>query len=74
MKSTEETVGLVHKFYPLVSGYHGSKKNVRNAKRAALVAVEFAREQFRLYSIAECDISGEPDNHFDFIKQEIEKL
>jgi hypothetical protein len=27
-----------------------------------------------LYSIAECDISGEPDNHFDFIKQEIEKL
>ena len=37
-------------------------------------AVEFARQEFRDHCCAEMGTDGSPDDHFDAIKQEIEKL
>ena len=50
------------------------KKRYESAKQCALIAVEFAREQFRNYCCAEIGTDGSPDDHFDAIKQKIEKL
>ena len=44
------------------------------AKQCALIAVEFAREQFYKYCSAEMGTDGTYDDHFDRLKQEIEKL
>jgi hypothetical protein len=40
------------------------------AKQCALIAVEFAREQFNKY----CLVEVVDDDHFDVLRQEIEKL
>jgi hypothetical protein len=44
------------------------------SKQCALIAVEFAREEFRNHCAAEIDTEGSPDDHFDTLTQEIEKL
>lgn len=44
------------------------------AKQCALIAVEFAREQFYKYCSAEMCTDGTYDDHFDRLKQEIENL
>jgi hypothetical protein len=44
------------------------------AKQCALIAVEFARQEFRNHCAAEIDTKGSPDDHFDALTQEIEKL
>jgi len=46
----------------------------KKAKRCAKIAVEFAREQFHKYCSAEMGTDGTYDDHFDRLKQEIEKL
>lgn len=43
-------------------------------KACALIAVEWAREQFYKYCAAEMGTDGTYDDHFDQLKQEIEKL
>ena len=48
--------------------------NYEHSKRCALIAVEFAREQFYKYCSAEMGTDGTYDDHFDRLKQEIEKL
>jgi hypothetical protein len=40
----------------------------------AIIAVEFAREQFYKYCSAEMGTDGTYDDHFDVLRQEIEKL
>jgi hypothetical protein len=40
------------------------------SKECALIAVEFAREQFNKY----CLVEVVDDDHFDVLRQEIEKL
>ena len=40
------------------------------AKQCAIIAVEFAREQFDKY----CLVEVVDDDHFDVLRQEIEKL
>ena len=43
-------------------------------KKCALIAIEFAREQFYKYCSAEMGTDGTYDDHFDVLRQEIEKL
>lgn len=43
-------------------------------KQCALLAVEFARREFENHCAAEYGTDGSPDNHFNTIKQELEKL
>ena len=42
--------------------------------QCAIIAVEFAREQFYKYCSAEMGTDGTYDDHFDRLRQEIEKL
>ena len=49
-------------------------KNLSVAKHCALLAVEFARGEFDNHCCAEINTKGTPQEHFDSIKQEIEKL
>jgi len=42
--------------------------------QCAIIAVEFAREQFHKYCSAEMGTDGTYDDHFDRLRQEIEKL
>jgi hypothetical protein len=42
--------------------------------QCALIAVEFAREQFYKYCSAEMGTVGTYDDHFDVLKQEIEAI
>ena len=44
------------------------------SRLCALIAVEFAREQFYKYCCAEMGTVGTYDDHFDVLRQEIEKL
>ena len=48
--------------------------NIEEAKQCALIAVEFARQEFRDHCVAEYGTNGSPDDHFDAIKQEIQQL
>ena len=40
MTSKEKAIELVHKFCSTTEGYYKSKKNLRNAKQCALIAVD----------------------------------
>ena len=42
--------------------------------QCAIIAVEFAREQFYKYCSAEMGTVGTYDDHFDVLRQEIEAL
>ena len=53
---------------------NGWEKDMDAAKQCALIAVEFARDQFENYCCAEINTNGSPNDHFNAIKQEIEKL
>jgi hypothetical protein len=69
MTPKEKAEKLMLKYYSLIP-----MNTVSFAKQCALIAVEFAREEFRNHCAAEIDTEGSPDNHFDILKQEIEKL
>lgn len=71
----EEKVWKLYHSYRSLEGKWGDKVMYNyDAKQCALIAVEFARDQFRDHCCAEIDIIGSPDDHFDLIKQEIQKL
>ena len=40
MTPTEKAIELIHKFCSTTEGYYKSKKNLRNAKQCALIAVD----------------------------------
>lgn len=42
--------------------------------QCALIAIEFAREQFNKYFSAKVGTVGTPNDHFDALKKEIENL
>lgn len=65
---------LVDKYLPWTRDWDIKNYAILNAKQCALIAVEFAREQFHNHCCAEIGTNGSPDDHFDAIKQEIEKL
>jgi hypothetical protein len=79
MPPKEKAKDLVNKF-EYQEGYGISEStgidgiNFHQAKQCALIAVEFARQEFRDHCCAEMGTDGSPDDHFDAIKQEIEKL
>jgi hypothetical protein len=70
MTPKEKAEELVNKYDETLTYLESKNK----AKQCALIAVEFAREEFRNHCAAEIDTEGSPDNHFDILKQEIEKL
>ena len=74
MTPQEKAKELYNKFYNTDS--HGNSVKVREslAKQCALTSVEFAREQFYKHCSAEMCTDGTYDDHFDRLKQEIEKL
>jgi hypothetical protein len=76
MTPKEIAEDLLKKFEPISNWYLDSdtKRTIRNNKECALAAVEFARDQFDKYCCAEINTNGTPNDHFDAIKEEIEKL
>ena len=78
MKQKYKAKELVNKYlrtYPIYDNPTVVISYTHNeAKQCALIAVEFAREEFRNHCAAEIDTEGSPDDHFDALTQEIEKL
>jgi hypothetical protein len=68
MTPKEETQELVDKM--TVVGLQMRSEGIQ----CAIIAIEFAREQFYKYCAAEMGTCGTYDDHFDRLKQEIEKL
>jgi hypothetical protein len=70
---------LVERFYFSLpnngsfTGINNINRRWEEAKMCALIAVEFARKEFKDHCAAEYGTDGSPDDHFDAIKQEIEK-
>jgi hypothetical protein len=77
MTPKEKAKQLVKKFtsatMTLVADYEWVD-DIFSAKQCALIAVEFARQEFRDHCAAEIGTNGSPDDHFDVLKQEIELL
>ena len=83
MTPKEQAVKLVLRYKPFVYCYMGSGMlsntydedvALNMAKQCALIAVQFARQEFENHCAAEYGTDGSPDDHFDAIKQELEKL
>jgi hypothetical protein len=72
MTPKEKAKELIHKFYPNVQWKLGQEDCLQRAKNCALIAVKFARQEFRDHCAAEIGTDGSPDDHFDVLKQEIE--
>jgi hypothetical protein len=70
MTPKEKAEELVEKYDSTLTYLESKSKS----KQCALIAVEFAREQFYKYCSAEMCTDGTYDDHFDRLKQEIEKL
>jgi hypothetical protein len=73
MTPKEKAEELFQLYLPYVESGHIEEIKYR-CKQCALIAVEFAREQFYKHCSAEMDTRGTYDDHFDVLKQEIEKL
>ena len=78
MTAKEKANQLVQRFYFSLPN-NGSQTGINNVhsrweegKMCALIAVEFARKEFKDHCAAEYGTDGSPDDHFDAIKQEIE--
>jgi len=77
MTPKEKAQKLVNKFLQANEGHFYQVMEAEDldaAKECALVAVEFARSEFDNHCCAEINTKGTPQEHFDSIKQEIEKL
>ena len=69
MTPKEKAIGLVHKFCSTTEGYYKSKKNLRNAKQCALIAVD---EILGFIEDDRQDFSWK--KYYQEVKQELEKL
>ena len=74
MTLKEKAQELVRKYYSFGLNNPAQSFSWYECKQCALIAVEFARQEFRNHCAAEIGTEGSPDNHFDILKQEIEKL
>ena len=70
MTPKDKALELYNKYEQLGRDFTRGVSMKEFAKQCALIAVEFAREQFNKYSLVEVV----DDDHFDRLKQEIEKL
>ena len=73
MTPKEKAKELYNKFYMAIPSDEMGLCD-EASRQCALIAVEFAREQFNKYCSAEMGTDGTYDDHFDRLKQEIEKL
>jgi hypothetical protein len=87
MTAKEEAVELYDKFFNSAEsrnkiGLYDEDLHKYNAKQCALIAIEFAADQFEKYCCAEIGLHWTKDDqrtdgswdHFRYIKQEVEKL
>ena len=74
MTPKDEALELYNKYEQLGRDFTRGVSMKEFAKQCALIAVEFAREQFYKYCCAEMGTVGTYDDHFDVLRQEIEKL
>lgn len=66
MNSKEKAIELVHELCFTTEGLYKSKKNIKNAKQCALIAVKFAKEN---------PLNSDGYNKYlDEVKKEIELL
>ena len=70
MTPKDKALELYNKYEQLGRDFTRGVSMKEFAKQCALIAVEFAREQFNKY----CLVEVVDDDHFDVLKQEIEKL
>ena len=70
MEAKEKAEELVQRYFKASHQPYGFK----DAQQCAIIAVEFAREQFYKYCSAEMGTDGTYDDHFDRLRQEIEAL
>lgn len=70
MTPKDKALELYNKYEQLGRDFTRGVSMKEFAKQCALIAVEFAREQFYKYSLVEVM----DDDHFDVLRQEIEKL
>lgn len=81
MTAKEEAEELFNKFYNAIPNDEMGE-NYQSAKQCALIAIEFAADQFEKYCCAEIGLHWTKDDqrtdgswdHFNYIKQEVEKL
>ena len=75
MTPKEKAIELLHKFCSTTEGFYKSKKNIKNAKQCALIAVD---EIIIGYEFDSLDIEHkriiDNINYWDKVKQEIENL
>ena len=75
MTPKEKAIELLHKFCSTTEGFYKSKKNIKNAKQCALIAVD---EILNGYEFDSLDIEHkrimDNINYWDKVKQEIEAL
>jgi hypothetical protein len=82
MTAKEEALELYNKFYNTSSHPHHVESRQQFAKQYALIAIEFAADQFDKYCCAEMGVHWTKDDeytdgttdHFRYIKEEVEKL
>jgi hypothetical protein len=82
MTAKEEALELYNNFYNTSSHPHHVETRQQIAKKCALIAVEFAADQFEKYCLSEIGLHWTKDDqrtdgswdHFRYIKEEIEKL
>ena len=67
MTAKLKAIELIHKFCSTTEGLYKSKKNIKNAKQCALIAVD------EILSIIWINLDDEVD-YWAEVKQEIEKL
>lgn len=70
MTPKDEALELYNKYEQLGRDFTRGVSMKEFAKQCAIIAVEFAREQFYKY----CLVEVVDDDHFDVLRQEIEKL
>ena len=79
MTPKEKAFQLLTRFYLSLpnngsfTGLNNINRRWEEAKMCALIAVEFARKEFKDHCAAAYGTDGSPDDHFDAMKQEIEK-
>ena len=79
MTPKEKAFQLLTRFYLSLpnngsfTGLNNINRRWEEAKMCALIAVEFARKEFKDHCAAEYGTDGSPDDHFDAMKQETEK-
>jgi hypothetical protein len=74
MTPKETAEQLIRKYYTFGMNKEGQSLSWLESKQCALLAVQFARQQFDYYCAAEYGTDGSPDDHFDTIKKEINNL